>query len=114
MVLWYKQPAGEWLDAMPIGNGLMGGMVFGRVKDERIALNESSFWSGKPHDYNDPEAIKYFPRIRDLVFADKFQEAEKMADEHFWGIPESSACYQPLEIYYFISMGKFCKITSVN
>jgi alpha-L-fucosidase 2 len=96
MTLWYEHPAGEWLDAMPIGNGLMGGMVFGRVKDERVALNESSFWSGKPHDYNDPEAIKYFPRIRDLVFAGKFQEAEKMADEHFWGIPKAQQAYQPL------------------
>ena len=96
MVLWYKQPAKEWLDAMPIGNGLMGGMVFGRVNDERIALNESSFWSGRPHDYSDPEAIKYFPKIRDLVFAGKFQEAEKMADEHFFGIPKAQQAYQPL------------------
>jgi alpha-L-fucosidase 2 len=96
MVLWYKQPAKVWLDAMPIGNGLMGGMVFGRIKDERIALNESSFWSGRPHDYNDPEAIKYFPKIRDLVFADKFQEAEKMADEHFFGIPKAQQAFEPL------------------
>jgi alpha-L-fucosidase 2 len=74
----------------------MGGMVFGHVKDERIALNESSFWSGKPHDYNDPEAIKYFPRIRDLVFTDKFQEAEKMADDHFFGIPKAQQAFEPL------------------
>ncbi len=96
MVLWYRQPGQAWLDAMPLGNGLMGAMVFGGVQKERIALNESSFWSGRPHDYDDPEAGKYFPRIRELVFAGKFQEAEKMADDHFWGIPKNQQAYQPL------------------
>jgi alpha-L-fucosidase 2 len=80
MVLWYRQPAEKWLEAMPIGNGIMGAMVFGGTQRERIALNECTFWSGRPHDYNNPEAIRYFPQIRDLVFAGKFQEAEKMAD----------------------------------
>ncbi len=96
MVLWYRQPAEKWLEAMPMGNGLMGAMVFGGTQKERIALNESSFWSGRPHDYDDPEAIKYFPQIRDLVFAGKFQEAEKMADAHFCGVPEAQQAYQPL------------------
>ena len=81
MVLSYRQPAEKWLEAMPMGNGLMGAMVFGGVQHERIALNESSFWSGRPHDYDNPEALQYFPRIRELVVAGKFQEAEKMADE---------------------------------
>jgi len=96
MLLWYRQPAEKWLEAMPMGNGLLGAMVFGGTQNERIALNESSFWSGRPHDYDDPEAIKYFPQIRDLVFAGKFQEAEKMADEHFFGIPKAQQAYQPL------------------
>jgi alpha-L-fucosidase 2 len=71
-------------------------MVFGGIQRERIALNESSFWSGRPHDYNDPGAIKYFPQIRDLVFAGKFQEAEKIADQHFFGVPAAQQAYQPL------------------
>ncbi|MCW3092968.1 MAG: hypothetical protein JWP81_4037 [Ferruginibacter sp.] len=96
MVLWYRQPAEKWLEATPIGNGIMGAMVFGKAEKERIALNESSFWSGRPHDYNNPEAIKYFPQIRDLVFANKFQDAEKMADEHFFGVPVAQQAYQPL------------------
>ncbi len=96
MVLWYRQPGEEWLEAMPLGNGIMGAMVFGGVQRERIALNEGTFWSGRPHDYNNPEAIKYFPQIRDLVFAGKFQEAEKMADEHFYGIPAAQQAFQPL------------------
>jgi alpha-L-fucosidase 2 len=96
MVLWYRQPAVKWLEALPLGNGLMGAMVFGGTRQERIALNESSFWSGRPHDYNDPEAFKYFPQIRDLVFAGKFQQAEKLADEHFYGRPAAQQAYQPL------------------
>jgi alpha-L-fucosidase 2 len=96
MVLWYRQPGVKWLEGMPMGNGLTGAMVFGGTQSERIALNNSSFWSGKPHDYNDPEAGKFFPQIRDLVFAGKFQEAEKMADDHFWGLPKPQAAYQPL------------------
>src|SRR5882724_11943252 len=85
MVAWYRQPATKWMEGMPLGNGLMGAMAFGGVEHERIALNESSFWSGRPHDYDNPEAGQYFPKIRDLVLAGKFQEAEKMADEHFFG-----------------------------
>ena len=96
MILWYRQPAQKWLEAMPIGNGRMGAMVFGRIGNERIALNESSFWSGKPHDYNDPGAIDYFPKIRALVVAGKFPEAEKMADDHFFGIPKAQQAFQPL------------------
>ena len=96
MVLWYKQPGIKWLEGMPIGNGYMGAMVFGRVKNERIALNESTFWSGRPHDYTNPDGYKYFPKMRDLVFAGKYKEAEKMANEHFFGIPPNQQAFQPL------------------
>jgi alpha-L-fucosidase 2 len=96
MVLWYRQPGEKWLEGLPMGNGLLGAMVFGRVQQERIALNESSFWSGRPHDYDNPEALQFFPQIRDLVFAGKFQEAEKMADEHFYGKPAAQQAFQPL------------------
>jgi alpha-L-fucosidase 2 len=96
MVLWYRQPAEKWMEAMPMGNGMIGATVFGGVQKERIALNESSFWSGRPHDYDNPEAGKYFPQIRDLVFAGRFQDAEKMADAHFFGVPAAQQAYQPL------------------
>lgn len=79
-----------------MGNGLVGAMVFGGVPEERIALNESSFWSGRPHDYNDTNALAYFPQIRDLVFAGKYQDAEKMANSHFWGSPKAQEAYQPV------------------
>jgi len=59
MVVWYNKPADKvWLDGLFIGNGYMGGNVFGKIQNERIALNESTFWSGRPHDYNDPDAGK--------------------------------------------------------
>jgi alpha-L-fucosidase 2 len=96
MIVWYKQPGKAWMDASPLGNGITAAMVFGGTQNERIALNDSSFWSGRPHDYDDPEAIKYYPRIKELVFAEKFQEAEKMVNEHFWGIPKAQQAYQPL------------------
>ena len=96
MVLWYKQPGVKWLEGMLIGNGYMGAMVFGRVQNERIALNEGTFWSGRPHDYTNPNGYKYFPKMRDLVFAGKYKEAEKMANEHFFGIPPNQQAFQPL------------------
>jgi alpha-L-fucosidase 2 len=97
MVVWYNKPAGDlWLDGLLIGNGYMGANVFGRVKNERIALNESTFWSGRPHDYNDPDAHNYFEKIKRLVFDGKFKEAEKMANEHFYGKPAAQQAYQPL------------------
>src|ERR1035437_6513961 len=97
MVLWYNKPADiVWLDGLFIGNGYMGANVFGKIRNERIALNESTFWSGRPHDYDDPDANKYFGKIKDLVFADKFKEAEKMVNEHFYGKPAAQQAYQPI------------------
>ena len=97
MVVWYDKPAGDaWLDGLFIGNGYMGANVFGRVQNERIALNESTFWSGRPHDYNDTNAYQYFGQIKDLMYAGKFKEAEKLADEHFYGKPAQQQAYQPI------------------
>ena len=97
MVVWYDEPAEDvWLDGLFIGNGYMGGNVFGRIKNERIALNESTFWSGQPHDYNDYNASNYFEKIKELVFSGKFKEAEKMVNDHFYGKPGAQQAYQPL------------------
>ena len=97
MVLWYDQPAGDvWLDGLFIGNGYMGGNVFGRTENERIALNESTFWSGRPHDYNDPEAHNYYDQIKELMYAKKYKEAEKLVNEHFYGKPANQQTYAPV------------------
>ncbi|MDR1500489.1 MAG: glycoside hydrolase family 95 protein [Tannerellaceae bacterium] len=107
LLLWYntKPAVMSWQEPLPVGNGLIGGLVYGKVQDERIALNESSFWSGSPHDYNDPDAGKYFKPIKDLILTGKFKEAEKMVDQHFFGIPSSQQAYQPLGSLRLFSYG---------
>ena len=66
--LWYRQPAGfwEWEEALPVGNGRLGGMVYGRTDYERIQLNEESIWYGKPLDRNNPDALGNLEKIREL------------------------------------------------
>ena len=97
MLLWYNIKPGEiWTDPLPIGNGHIGGLVYGKYQDERIALNESSFWSGRPYDYNDPEAGKYYEPVKELIFNKKFKEAEEMINTHFYGKPNAQQAFQPL------------------
>src|SRR5580765_6687156 len=62
--LWYSQPAEKWTDALPIGNGRMGAMVFGRIVDERIQFNEDTLWKGHPHDYVRDGAGEQLSEIR--------------------------------------------------
>src|SRR5271170_6423271 len=71
--LWYTQPAAKWTEALPIGNGRMGAMVFGGVTDERIQFNEDTLWKGKPHDYVRANAKNYLPQIQELLFAGKIK-----------------------------------------
>ena len=76
--LWYSRPAGEWLEAVPIGNGRLGGMVYGGVTTERIGLNEDTLWSGGPKDCDNPQALKTLPEIRRLIFEGKYTEAHQL------------------------------------
>ena len=97
MLLWYNnKPSAVWNDALPIGNGYLGGLVYGKLQDEKISLNETSFWSGSPHNYDNPDAGQYYKQIQDLVFARKFKEAEQMIDKNFHGKPVAQQAYQPL------------------
>ncbi|MET1054088.1 MAG: glycoside hydrolase N-terminal domain-containing protein [Pedobacter sp.] len=84
--LWYKQPAVKWTDAMPLGNGRLGAMVFGGTDADRIQFNEETLWTGTPRDYNHPGAAAYLPEIRRLLAENKQAEAEKLADEKFMGL----------------------------
>lgn len=95
-VMWYKQPAKEWNEALPIGNGSLGGMVFGKVNQERIQLNQDSVWYGGPRDRNNPDAFKYLPEIRRLLKEGKVPEAEDLAKLSLSGVPESQRHYQTL------------------
>ncbi|TMR97460.1 glycoside hydrolase family 95 protein [Nonomuraea basaltis] len=94
--LWYTRPAAAWLEALPVGCGRLGAMVFGGVGSERLQLNEDSIWAGGPHDYDSPEALAALPEIRRLVWEDKWQAAQNLADEKFLGRPSEQAPYQVL------------------
>ncbi|MBC7321140.1 glycoside hydrolase family 95 protein [bacterium] len=94
--LWYLRPARKWLEALPIGNGRLGGMIFGGIQEERIQLNEDSIYYGGPKDRNNPDAIKYLSQIRELVKEGRLFEAEQLAIVSMAGIPRYQNPYQPL------------------
>ncbi|TLV01454.1 glycoside hydrolase family 95 protein [Dyadobacter luticola] len=80
--LWYNTPSGNtWENALPVGNGRLGGMVYGNVADETIQMNESTFWSGGPNRNDNPAALAALPEIRKLIFDGKQKEAEKLANQ---------------------------------
>jgi alpha-L-fucosidase 2 len=95
-VLWYRHPAQRWGDALPVGNGRLGGMVFGGVAKERIQLNEDTIWNGKKRDRVNPEALKALPEVRRLLFEGKPREAEALEEKDLMGIPNRQPPYQPL------------------
>ena len=94
--LWYDAPASRWTEALPIGNGRLGAMVFGGVDVERLQLNEDTLWTGGPHCYDHPGAAEALPELRELLFAGKQAEAEALAAERFMSIPIRQRAYQPL------------------
>ena len=81
-MLWYDSPATCWLEALPLGNSNMGAMVFGGVSKEEIQLNEETFWSGGPHNNNNPEALAHIDEARALIFAGKEAEAADVLDKY--------------------------------
>jgi alpha-L-fucosidase 2 len=95
-VLWYQHPAQRWGDALPVGNGRLGGMVFGGIAKERIPLNEATVWNGKKRDRDNPEALKALPEVRRLLFAGKSREAEALEEKTMMGIPNRQPPYQPV------------------
>jgi len=109
LVLWYTEPAGQWIEALPVGNGRLGGMIYGGVSEEHIQFNEDSVWAGKPHDYAHPGAADQFPVLREMMLEalalerqekwdqarEKQTEAEKLAMETFMSDPIGQMAYQP-------------------
>lgn len=94
--LWFEKPASEWSEALPIGNGRLGGMIFGGVRKERISLNQDSIWYGGPIDRINPEAKSHLEDVRKLIFEGQIPEAEKLLRYTFSGTPQSERPYQPL------------------
>ncbi|MHC4122924.1 MAG: glycoside hydrolase family 95 protein [Planctomycetota bacterium] len=93
--LWYRQPADKWYEALPIGNGRLGAMVFGGTQAERLQFNEDTLWTGAPHDYSHKGAAEYLPEVRKLLFEGKQDEATKLAAEHLMSVPLRQERYQP-------------------
>ena len=71
-VLWYSEPAMSWNEALPLGNGRMGAMVYGDARHERIGLNEDTLWSGIPTYYGNPDAAEIFRKARDLALERRY------------------------------------------
>src|SRR5438046_132768 len=92
--LWYTKPANIWTDALPVGNGRMGAMVFGGTAHERIQFNESTVWTGEPHDYAHPGAYQSLGKIRELLWAGRQKEAEDLAMRQFVSVPLRQKAYQ--------------------
>jgi len=94
LTLWYDKPAVLWTDALPVGNGHMGAMIFGGAAHERIQFNEHTVWTGEPHDYAHKGAAQSLARIRELLWAGKQKEAEDLAMREFMSEPLHQRAYQ--------------------
>ncbi|MBV9125053.1 MAG: glycoside hydrolase family 95 protein [Planctomycetes bacterium] len=123
LCLWYTRPAARWIEALPVGNGRVGAMVFGNIGRERIQFNEHTVWTGQPHDYAHKGAAKFLPEIRRLLqesraltrkalqldpelksksaralvdqARDRQKEAEDLAEREFMSVPIREKAYQP-------------------
>ena len=93
--LWYDRPARQWTEALPVGNSRMGAMLFGGTAREEIQLNEETFWSGGPYNNLNPKGAGALQEVRELVFQNKFAEAQKMIDENFL-TPQHGMRFLPL------------------
>lgn len=96
LLLWYDKPASEWTEALPIGNGRLGAMVFGGPATEQIQLNEDTLYAGSPYDPNNPEALKALPEARRLIFAGKYKEAHELVGAKMMARPIKQMPYEPL------------------
>ena len=92
----FDHPADNWNEALPIGNGRMGGMIFGTPYTERIQLNEDSVWYGAPKDRINPDALDNLPKIRSLIFEGRIKEAQELCALALSGLPENESHYEPL------------------
>jgi alpha-L-fucosidase 2 len=96
LTLWYRQPAREWVEALAIGNGRLGAMVFGGIVEEHLQLNESTLWAGQPYNPANPTALEAFPEIRRLIFEGKIAEAQRLTSERAMATPLRELPYQPV------------------
>src|SRR3569833_2361934 len=94
LTLWYERPASKWVEALPVGNGRIGAMIFGDPVHERLQLNEDTLWAGGPYDPSNPEAFAALAQARELIFAGRYQEAEALANQKMMARPLLQMAYQ--------------------
>ncbi|MBQ2587675.1 MAG: glycoside hydrolase family 95 protein, partial [Prevotella sp.] len=99
-ILWYDRPAQYWNEALPIGNGRLGAMVYGNVFSDRLQLNEETIWAGQPNNNANPEALEYLPKVRQLVWEGKYKEAQDMATAHVQSKTNHGMPFQPFGDLY--------------
>lgn len=92
--LWYRQPARHWVEAMPIGNGRLGAMVFGGVNQERLQLNEDTLWAGGPYDPVNPQAAAALPEARRLIFEGQYRDADRLIGARVMAKPLGQMPYE--------------------
>jgi len=95
-LLWYTEPAATWEEAIPTGNGRLGAMVFGKYNEERIQLNEDTYWSGGPYSSVVNDGYKTLPTIQKLVFEGQYLEAHNLFGRNLMGYPVEQQKYQSL------------------
>lgn len=104
--LWYKSPASKWTDALPIGNGRMGAMIYGGIKEERLQFNEETLWTDGPRNHHREDAWKYLEPMRQLLAEGKQAEAEELAAKHFMGRKSNEEGYEERKARWFQSVRK--------
>ncbi len=98
--LWYNRPAGQWVEALPVGNGSLGAMVFGSPPEERVQLNESTVWAGSPYTNANPNALKALPVIRKLIFEGDYEKAQDLANKDIISQTAQGMPYQTVGTLY--------------
>jgi len=96
LLLWYDKSAAEWTEALPVGNGRLGAMVFGGPATEQLQLNEDTLYAGSPYDPNNPEALKALPEARRLIFEGKYKEAHDLVGAKMMANPIKQMPYEPV------------------
>ncbi|TYP73084.1 glycoside hydrolase family 95 protein [Paenibacillus methanolicus] len=107
MNLQYNSPATYWTEALPVGNGRLGAMIFGGVERERIQLNEDTLWSGYPKDGNNPQAQAVLPKVRELVAQGEYGEADRLSKQMMGPYTQSYLPFGDLRL--FMEHGNLCR-----
>jgi len=105
MQLWYREPAQNWVEALPVGNGRLGAMIYGGAAEDQIQFNEENLWTGEPREYQHAGASKYLAPVRKLLFEGQQDEAEALAEREMMSVPLHQKAYQPFGDLYLTFPG---------